>query len=200
MIKRSIQNKAKLPSGSLVLNDTTDEPRLNNMKGKTMTEVTNTETQAVELTPMQKAEEFVKTNSMQDIVMHIVSKEENVENLDRICQDLRRSNSALRDELKNWRNSISEFIKEKVKEDAVDVDDLKELADELNIELTKRIKVTFRIDVEGEFDVPLDYDQDKADEDFFDITIEANPPAGEDIDIYSEEWNVENLEVEEVNS
>lgn len=168
-----------------------------------MNEVTNTEVTVIEtepvLTAMQRVEEFVKTSSFGDIVEHIVSKEENVEKLDLICQDLRRQISSLRSERDNWKNSITEFIKERIKEDSVDLDDLNTLAEDLDIELTKVIRVKFTVQVEGEFTVPLDFDvNDVTDEsDFFDVRIEANPSDG-DIEIESEQWDINDVEAEEV--
>ena len=157
-----------------------------------MNEVTTTETTPAP-TPQEVAEQYVKEHNLTDVVTRLAT-------LDQRNSELLRSNASLRDELKNWKNSITEFLKDHIKNDAVDVDDLKELADELDIELNKRIKVRFTIDVEGEFTVPLDFDEsDVSDEaDFFAIRIEADPSDG-DHEVYSEEWNVNDVEAEEVN-
>ena len=168
-----------------------------------MNEVTNTEVTVIEtepvLTAMQRVEEFVKTSSFGDIVEHIVSKEENVEKLDLICQDLRRQNSSLRSERDNWKNSITDFIKERIKENSVDLDDINTLAEELDIELTKTIRVTFTIEVEGDFTVPIDFDEDNCtSDDFFDIKIDANPANDSDIEVDSEQWNEDSFNVKEI--
>jgi hypothetical protein len=96
----------------------------------------------------------------------------------------------------NLYNSIAEFIKEHVKDDDISTDDLKELADELNISLTKSIKVTFTVQAEYEFNVPLDWTDDDISDGDFDIRISYNGN-DDDIEETSESMEVEDFEVQD---
>ena len=96
----------------------------------------------------------------------------------------------------NLFNSVEEFIKEHVKDEQVSIDDLKELAEELDIALTKSIKVTFNVKCEYEFDVAIDFDTDDIDEHDFNIRISSNLD-GDDVEETSESFEVEDLEVED---
>ena len=96
----------------------------------------------------------------------------------------------------NLFHSVEEFIKEHVKDEQVSIDDLKELAEELDIKLTKSIKVTFNVKCEYEFDVAYDFKDEDIDENDFNIRISSNL-TGDDIEETSESFEVEDLEVED---
>ena len=96
----------------------------------------------------------------------------------------------------NLYSTISEFITEHVKDDDISTDDLKELAEELNISLTKSIKVTFTIKAEYEFDVPLDWTDDDISDGDFNISISHNG-SDDDMEETSESYEVEDFEVED---
>lgn len=82
--------------------------------------------------------------------------------------------SETKNAFKHFKDVVEEFIKEHVKEkEDADTDELIELANDLNIELTKKIRVTFNVAVEYEIEVALD-DDDDIDEDDFDIRIDFN--------------------------
>jgi len=150
-----------------------------------MNEVTTTEvTQEPVDTHKVKAVEYVNSHSMADIIDHLKSQYKQVEAI-RTEKDERLSKYL------NLHNRISAFIIECVKEDAVDIDDLKELADELNIELTKEIEVTFKVDVKFTATVPLDFDVDRIDESDFDVRVDY---CGNDDDI---EMNEEYVDTED---
>jgi hypothetical protein len=153
-----------------------------------MTEVT---TEVTQPTPYDIAAEFVKNNAVSEITERIAKQTEEIKQL-RIERDERLSKYL------NLHNRISEFIIECVKDDAVDIDDLKELADELNIELTKEIEVTFKVDVKFTATVPLDFDVDKIDDSDFDVSI--NYRGGEDdVDMEEEYSDIEDFEVSDDN-
>jgi hypothetical protein len=96
----------------------------------------------------------------------------------------------------NLFTTLEEFIKEHVKDEQVSIDDLKELAEELDIALTKSIKVTFNVKCEYEFDVAIDFDTDDITEHDFNIRISSNLD-GDDVEETSESFEVEDLEVED---
>ena len=73
---------------------------------------------------------------------------------------------------RSYQSAVENFIKEHVKdnEDA-DVEELIEFAAELDIELTKKVRITFNVAVEYEVEVPLG-SEDDIDESDFDIRID----------------------------
>lgn len=92
--------------------------------------------------------------------------------------------------------SVEEFLKEHVKDEQVSIDDLKELAEELNIELTKSIKVTFTVKCEYEFNVPLDFDEEDITDGDFTVRISSDI-SDEDVEETSESYEIEDFEVED---
>lgn len=162
-----------------------------------MTEVTNTE--VVELNSTQKAEHLIKNSSIEDLVKAVsILFEDNKRDAQSIEVWRNRANTSST-ELRNYKNSVETFLKDHIKDDEVDVDDLKEFAEELGISLTKTIRVKCTIKVEGEFIVPLDFDVNDVDDEaeFFNIRIEADP-SDNDIDVDSEQWDVDSIDAEEI--
>jgi histidyl-tRNA synthetase len=96
----------------------------------------------------------------------------------------------------NLFNSLEEFIKEHVKDEQISIDDLKEFAEEVNISLTKSIRVTFNVKCEYEFDVPLDYTEDDISDGDFTIRISSNIN-DEQVEETSESYEIEDFEVED---
>ena len=96
----------------------------------------------------------------------------------------------------NLFNTLEEFIKEHVKDEQVSIDDLKELAEEVNIELTKSIKVTFNVKCEYEFNVPLDFDEEDITDGDFTIRISSNV-SDEQVEETHESYEIEDFEVED---
>ena len=96
----------------------------------------------------------------------------------------------------NLYSTISEFITEHVKDDDITTDDLKELAEELNIRLTKTIKVKFTVACEYEFEVPLDFADNGIDESDFSINISSSV-SNDDVEETHESIDVTDFEVEE---
>ena len=96
----------------------------------------------------------------------------------------------------NLFTSLEEFIKEHVKDEQISIDDLKEFAEEVNISLTKSIRVTFNVKCEYEFNVPLDWVEDDISDGDFTIRISSNIN-DEDVEETSESMEVEDFEVED---
>ena len=96
----------------------------------------------------------------------------------------------------NLFDAVEEFLKEHVKDEQVSIDDLKKLAEELDIELTKSIKVSFTVKCEYEFDVPLDFKDEDIDDSDFTIRISSNV-SDEDVEETSESFEVDDFEVED---
>ena len=158
-----------------------------------MTEETTTE---APYTNQQIAENTVKELSANDLTkefQRLLDEVEYYKNDTKLAKE--RATQATSRYL-NLFTSISDFIIEHVKEEQVQIDDLKELAEELNIELTKSIKVTFTVKCEYEFDVPLDWTDDDISDGDFDICISSNI-TDEDVEETSESYEVEDFEVED---
>jgi len=96
----------------------------------------------------------------------------------------------------NLYTTISEFITEHVKDDDISTADLKELAEELNIKLTRVVKVKFTVNCEYDFDVPLDFNIEDITEDDFNIEI-SSTLGNDDIEETHESIDVTDFDVEE---
>ena len=144
------------------------------------------EIQTDEPTVEAVAEEFVKNNNSTEIVQELVKYSNSVDSLRSNLEYERNRNTALAEKLDMVKNFITEHVKD---DDMASVDELKELASELGLTLTKRVKVEFTVtynltvecDIdeevsEGDFRVDMDYNgvgelYDEQ-EDWSDITIE----------------------------
>lgn len=158
--------------------------------------MTTEETTQVPLTHQQIAENTVKEQSANELIKEFQRLLDEVDYYKRetaLSKERATQNSS---RYTNLFNSVEEFIKDMIKKDEVDIDDLKELAEELNIELTKSIKVKFTVDCEYEFNVPLDFDLQSLSESDFDISISSNI-TDEDAEETSESYEVEDFEVED---
>jgi hypothetical protein len=166
------------------------------MKGKIMTtETTSTE---ASMTPYEFAEDFIKNHSVAEIAEQLVTYSESVDNLQNRIQRQANDNDALRSKLRNQTETIEEFLKSHIGEnDSASVDELKELAEELDIELTKTIKVTFKIEAEYEIIVPLDADEDSISEDDFDYSVSYRNNKN-DYEENSESYEITDFETEEM--
>jgi len=162
------------------------------------TENTTTETTATEaqMTPMEFAEDFIKTHSVMEIAEQLVTYSESTDNLIK-AKSLKQAEI---DNLRRHHNqvieTITEFLKSHIGEgDSASVDDLKELAEQLDIEMTKSITVKIEIEVEVELTVPLDFDEENIDDSDFDISCDFNGMTDVDVDDTSIE--ITSCEVEE---
>lgn len=122
-------------------------------------------------TPRQMAEAVVNNATPNAII-------EEVERLiiDRDYYKLQESLSNVRyselsKQLSHWKNSITSFLKEFIDSDDITTDDLKEFAEKMDIELTKKVRITFNVAVEYQVEVPLG-SEDDIDESDFDIRVD----------------------------
>jgi seryl-tRNA synthetase len=137
------------------------------------TENTAVEAVEVELTPAEIAENFIKEHSFGDLVDEFVNHYNAIESLKRLVEHKDNSANAYRMELRKVTDTVEEFLKEHIKEnDSASVEELKELAAELDIELTKTISVSFTVQVEAELTVPLDFDEEDINDGDFDISVD----------------------------
>lgn len=170
------------------------------MKGKIM----NTENNATEavreeapLTPRQVAEEFVKESSVDTIIEELVNNHNAYESMKKQLEEARENVDYQRRKWASLYESIEEFLKERIQQGKnVSVDDLKELAEELDIELTKTVKVTFTVEVETTIDVPIDFDEDTIDDSDFEVSIDftghyTDVETSDDWDISINDFNIE---------
>ena len=164
------------------------------MKGKIMT-TENTTTEAP-LTPAQIAEEFVKENTTATIIEEFVNHYNAIESLK---QQLEYQQQETRNQRSRWASmaqTIEEFLKEHISEgNDASVDDLKELAESLDIELTKTITIKFTAEVEVEVTVPIDADIDDVDEN--DFTVSAEFDGKTDWEVNDTNININDFDVEE---
>jgi len=154
------------------------------------------ETTATPLTNQQIAESVVKDLPANEIVKEFQRLLDEVEYQKTEAKLAKARANEAYSKYGTFRDSVEEFIKEHVKDEQVSIDDLKELAEELSIELTKSIKVTFTVKCEYEFDVPLDWTDDDISDGDFDIRISSNI-TDEDVEETSESYEVEDFEVED---
>jgi hypothetical protein len=167
------------------------------MKGKIMTtENTTVTTELPPLTPEQVAEDFVKENTTSVIIEEFVNNYKTIESLKTRVQAESGTSDHWRMKFARLESNIVEFLKSHISdnEDA-SVDDMKEFAESLGIELTKTITVKFTAEVEVEITVPLDADIDDVDEN--DFTVSAEFDGKNDWSVEDTNINVNDFEVEE---
>lgn len=107
----------------------------------------------------------------------------------------RNSNEILRTRIQELVDTVTEFIKDNINAGA-STSDLKQLARELDIELTKTVQVEMTVKYYAEVTVPLDYDNDSLNESDFDIEIRYTSNQ-DDVDIDNESTEVDEFEVTE---
>ena len=151
----------------------------------------NTITESAPLTPEAVAEELVKTSSFTELVATLVQYHNNAESLRLKLESAEREARNQRSRWATLAQTIEEFLIEHIKDQQVSVDDLKELAEELEIELTKEIEVTFKVDVTATVTVPLDFNDEDIEESDFDINIRYEG-SHNDVECDDIEWSVEN--------
>ena len=145
------------------------------------------EIQTDEPTVEAVAAEFVKDHNSQEIVDELVKYSNSVDSLTGQLEYVRSRNQSLNDQL----GLVKDFITEHVKEnEPATVDELKELAVQLGITLTKRVNVQFQVD----FNLTIECDIDEeVSQDDFRIDMDYNG-VGEVVD-QGEEWS--DIEIED---
>jgi hypothetical protein len=119
-----------------------------------------TETQIDEPTVEAIADEFVRDHATDEIVAELVKYSNSVDSLERQLESSKERNAKLNQQL----GYVKAFILEHVKDDdSATVDELKELAAELDITLTK--EVTVQITVEYNLTVECALDEEVSEDD-----------------------------------
>jgi hypothetical protein len=155
------------------------------MKGKIMTNETTIDEPTVEAI----AEEFVKDNTTSEIVKELVQYSNSVDTLKSQLEYERNRNTALANKLDIVKNFITEHVKD---DDSASVDELKNLAGELDFMLTKRVTVEFTVTYNLTLECDLD---EEVSEDDFRVSMDYNG-VGELVD-EGEDWSEVIIEDEE---
>ena len=134
----------------------------------------------------QQASDKIHEMTMDDIAGYIATLQVNLE-------DSKDSNTAIRGRLQELVDNVTEFIKENL--DSSFAGKLKELANELDIELSKDVTISFNVTYTADVTVPIDFDIESIDDSDFDITIRYT--GNDDVDFDNDSTEVEDFEVEE---
>jgi hypothetical protein len=135
------------------------------------------------------AEEFVKDNTTSEIVKELVQYSNSVDTLKSQLEYERNRNTALANKLDIVKNFITEHVKD---DDSASVDELKNLAGELDFMLTKRVTVEFTVTYNLTLECDLD---EEVSEDDFRVSMDYNG-VGELVD-EGEDWSEVIIEDEE---
>ena len=119
------------------------------------------ETQYDEPTVEAVAEEFVKDHNSTEIVQELVKYSNSVDSLRSNLEYERNRNTALAEKLDMVKNFITEHVKD---DDMASVDELKNLAGELGLTLTKRVTVEFTVTYN--LTVECDINEEVSEDDF----------------------------------
>lgn len=142
-----------------------------------------------EPTVEQIAEEFVKDNNSHEIVQELVRYSKSVDSLKSRLEYAENRNSEYSDKLDQVKKFITEHVRDK---DSASVEELKELADELYLTLTKEVRVRFT--VEYDLTIECDLDEEVNDTDF---SVSMSYDGVGELTNESEDWSVIEIEDEE---
>lgn len=135
------------------------------------------------------AEEFVKDHNSTEIVQELVKYSNSVDSLRSNLEYERNRNTALAMKLDIVKNFITEHVKD---DDPASVDELKNLAGELDFTLTKRVTVEFTVTYNLVIECDLD---EEVDSDDFRVSMDYNG-VGEVYD-ENEDWSEVMIEDED---
>ena len=156
----------------------------------------NVTTEAVK-TPLQMAEQLVTRNTT-SVIVEVLA--ENYTTIERQKQQLLSREKDVANFRARWASmsdTIEEFLKEHISEGTgANLTQLKELATNLDIELTKEIEVTFDIEVTTTLTVPIDFDTDKITESDFNISVDFTNTF-DNVEEDSVEWEINDFSSEE---
>jgi hypothetical protein len=147
------------------------------------------ETQIDEPTVEAVAAEFVKDHNSHEIVEELVKYSNSVDSLKSQLEYERNRNTGLASKLDIVKNFITEHVKD---DDSATVDELKELAGELGLTLTKRVTVEFTVTYN--LTVECDIDEEVSEDDFR-VSMDYNG-VGELYD-EQEDWSAITIEDED---
>lgn len=126
------------------------------------------ETQYDEPTVEAVAAEFVKDHNSHEIVEELVKYSNSVDSLKSQLEYERNRNTGLANKLDIVKNFITEHVKE---DDSASVDELKELAAEVGLTLTKRVSVEFTVT----YNLTIECDvEEEVSEDDFRVSMDYN--------------------------
>ena len=148
-----------------------------------------TETQYDEPTVEAVAEEFVKDHNSTEIVQELVKYSNSVDSLRSNLEYERNRNTALANKLDIVKNFITEHVRD---DEPASVDELKNLAGELDFTLTKRVTVEFTVTYNLVIECDLD---EEVDSDDFRVNMDYNG-VGEVYD-ENEDWSEITIEDED---
>ena len=126
------------------------------------------ETQIDEPTVEAVAAEFVKDHNSTEIVQELVKYSNSVDSLRSNLEYERNRNTALANKLDIVKNFITEHVRD---DEPASVDELKNLAGELDFTLTKRVKVEFTVTYNLTVECDLD---EQVSEDDFRVSMDYN--------------------------
>lgn len=155
----------------------------------------NTINESAPMTAEQVAENFVKENTTSVIVEEFVNNFNTIESLQRQLEASKSTAEYRRVRLEELIAKTRDFIITGLANE-VNEDDLKDLADKLDIELTKEIEVTFSVEVTATVTVPIDFDEDDITDGDFDISVEYSG-THDDSECDSIDYEVNNFVAEE---
>ena len=165
------------------------------MKGKIMnTENTTSTPELPPLTPFAAAEEFVKNSNSMQIAEELGKNYETEESL---RSELERKDEAIKVLRARWAlrdDKIKDFLKVQILNGGADVEELGQLAEDLDIELTKKVTITFNVSVTAEFEIDLNQDAEDISENDFEIRMDYCGSMDTEADF---EWNIDNFDMEE---
>lgn len=113
----------------------------------------------------------------------------------RALQTAETAKATLRARINEITSIVEEFIKDNL-DSGASSSDLKELANELDIELTKSMTITFTVEYQADIVVPIDFDEDSISEDDFDVEISYNDHSS-DVEFENDSFNINDFSVEE---
>ena len=119
------------------------------------------EIQTDEPTVEAVAAEFVKDHNSHEIVQELVKYSNSVDSLKSQLEYVTNRNTTLTNKLDIVKNFITEHVKD---DDSASVDELKDLAGELDFTLTKRVEVEFTVTYK--LTVECDIDEEVSEDDF----------------------------------
>lgn len=126
------------------------------------------ETQIDEPTVEAVAAEFVKDHNSHEIVEELVKYSNSVDSLKSQLEYERNRNTGLANKLDIVKNFITEHVKD---DDSASVDELKELAAEVGLTLTKRVSVEFTVT----YNLTIECDvEEEVSEDDFRVSMDYN--------------------------
>lgn len=154
----------------------------------TDTTVTTATTDTPVDTHKAKAIGYVNTHSMADIIDALAES-------DRALDRNREAHRGTSARLQQLVDTVTEFIKDNL-DTGASKSDLRELAAELDIELTKSMTITFTVEYQADIVVPIDFDEDSISESDFDVEISYNDHSS-DVEFENDAFGISDFSVEE---